>query len=29
MPTGDAVMQQVARMQFLAQPTIDAPPAGD
>jgi len=29
MPTGDAVMQQVARMQFLQQPTIDSPPAGD
>jgi hypothetical protein len=29
MLTGDAVMQQVARMQLLQQPTIDAPPAGD
>jgi hypothetical protein len=26
MPTGDAVMQQVARQQFMGQPIIDAPP---
>jgi hypothetical protein len=26
MPTGDEVMQTVARQQYMAQPIIDSPP---
>lgn len=29
MPTGDDVMKMVARQQYMGQPTIDTPPAGD
>jgi len=29
MPSGDEVMKSVARQQYMQQPTIDAPPAGD
>ena len=28
MPTGDEVMQTVARQQYMAQPIIESPPQG-